>query len=437
MKLPQRFIKIVSTFLILSTLAGFLFVAPVVQAQTTAVPETQNSFVSFWDTITSTQWWLDFLLKVAARVIAALIVNAGVQSIINWVRGGNGSAVGYIGNIEEYAKSVIGKRVAEFTGGLISVQFADGDMTGYLLSALQDPASLGLKLGSTIPPNINLSQFFSGDFSGQGGWDTFYAMALSARNNPTLQLLTALTEKENAIGRVNTAFNQDLTRKDFLGSFKGTLSATPSTPAEQANLMSCDGGDPPNCEEQRFVTQPNGIVMSGLEKAYTVGFDWNVASNSIQDFLATIVSDVITNALQTALFDASGSNAGNNLNINTSSLGGPINQQITDIIARINAATSPPISAADFATLQNIKAQLIALQPQIVAQPVPALVQRAQVLIQQAAAILGAPAPTLTPTPNPTPTPAPNTNPPPPPPPPPPPSQTTNVPPPPPPAPAP
>ena len=234
-----------------------------------------------------------YLLDLAARIIAGTIIRALTNQVIGWIQGDGGANVGFVGNLDEAFRKEANLAGGEFLNNLAGIDLCTANMRGYLNISLRTPG-IQQRLGCTLSGiGANADRFFQ-DFS-QGGWPAFLKIGLEPQNNPYGAYLIALDSKlalEDAAGRrIQLGF---LAGDSFLGG-RGAVRKLEVQQVTDADVEGNEFQTTRTVQRTEYNTKtPGGLVAQTLAKTVNIGYDFAVVADEISEAIVSIANALIT-----------------------------------------------------------------------------------------------------------------------------------------------
>lgn len=328
----KNFIKhSIATALIVSILVPNLLLIPRGRAEAivgfaTAVPTVTNPVTSL-NALTSKDVIKQYLLDLAARIIAGTILRAMTNQVVGWIQGG--SNVGFAANLDKEFRKAVDEAGGDFLNNLTGLNLC-GDIGAYLKIALRVPG-LKSRLQCTLTKIVGNLEKFARKFQ-NGGWKAFFALELQPQNSLSGAYLIALDAKIYAETKAQKRTEVGiLAGAGFMG-FRVPekkcediiVSAASVTlgdegpvlaPGEAETIITSPGESPSsgvmkkkNCRTEYVTKTPGRLVSDTLSNTFKVGYDFAVVADEINEAIATIVTALLQKLISSTfeIIDSSG-----------------------------------------------------------------------------------------------------------------------------------
>lgn len=226
--------------------------------------------------------------------IAWCVINSIIEYIIDatiqWAKTGFNGNPAFIDNPEQFFESIAdqeaGAFIQEIVRGTTGINVCEPFRVQIGINLANAYGQKNKRLSCSLDRiQGNFENFASGDFIGQGGWDTWYGMTQVNANNP----IGAYAESDSLL-RARLAV-QDNTAKLELGWNNGFL-----------NFKKCeDRTDPKTC----VTSTPGTLLQSSLEKSLGIPKDRLVLAQKFDQLVTVLINSLIKVALNEVL-DGSG-----------------------------------------------------------------------------------------------------------------------------------
>lgn len=223
------------------------------------------------------------------------VLAAFVQSITDWVNNGFEGGPAFVTDLDQFLGQVADETSLDFI-------YHDPAL-GFLCSPFQLEIRLALavqrqpfqerircSLGDVAD---NVDRFFSGDFSGGGGWPAWFRVHAYQRNNPYGAYALSLAELE---ARIDTRRSNEKSLLTFGSGFFSKRECMNSEVIPGSEKISSTGAPQTRCTDWRIVT-PGAQVNASLAKALGVGVDRLTIADEIDELISALFSQLAQKAL--------------------------------------------------------------------------------------------------------------------------------------------
>ncbi len=252
---------------------------------------------------------LDGLAYMAANVVIAQITD----SIVTWIDSGFQGSPAFIEDpgawFLETADMVSGAFIEELGAeDLLCDPFAPIRITLSYNYNRSFPRDYRCKLSDVIENVENFAKFTAGDFTGQGGWQSWFNITQNRQNNPYGVYFGAQIELDrriaNAIGRESDTLNQG----------KGFLSMRRCKVWDTANGQEPGPNNPTSgtlqhdCKEYGPIETPGSIVEDQLNRALGSELNRIEVADEINEILSALVNQLVKTVFTAGLSNVSHGN---------------------------------------------------------------------------------------------------------------------------------
>ena len=273
-------------------LGVFLFFTPtgMVHAQAGLVVPTLDGANLIVNTITSESTFSlqlkENIFDGIALAVAKSAISSLTQSIVNWINSGFEGSPAFVTDLRQHLISLADAEAGKFIDGILGLD-------GLLCSPfkVQVQASIRARYYSqtssqgyidnnrcTLTGIVgNVEQFIGGDFT-QGGWDSFFKLAVEPNNNPYASYLQA--EQELRVRIVNAQGEE----RDLLSWAGGFLS-------HQECLEKDNQG---NCTKKGPIKTPGSIIEDQLANTLGTGIRQLELADEFNEIVSALVGQLIT-----------------------------------------------------------------------------------------------------------------------------------------------
>lgn len=273
-----------------------------------AVPVTGGpvSVIRIFETPTSPEWLMTYILKPAARIVVRALLIAATNQIVAWIQGGGGSNVGFVKNYEKELRRQVDARAAEFLNHLTGINLC-GNIGAFLRVSLRVPRQLREQVECTVTQIIANVEDFYQNFS-NGGWPVFAEIAANPQNDPYGAYLLALDAK--LATEISTRQRVEVgvsTGSGFLGFrvAKGEKCEPISRPTQDPTGGEAPGGIPivtkheegTFCYTEYETRTPGQIIHDQLSKSLGTGIDFAISAKDFDEAIAVIITALINRLL--------------------------------------------------------------------------------------------------------------------------------------------
>lgn len=235
---------------------------------------------------------LDGLAFLAANLIIARITD----SIVSWINSGFQGSPAFIEDpgawFEETADMASGALFEELgVSDFLCTPFAP-IRASLIWNYQRSFRDYKCKLSDVVNNIENFARFTAGDFSGQGGWDTWFDITQNPQNNPYGIYVGAKIEMDR---RISNALGLESNKLDW---GKGFLS-----------IQKCKTPDPNlphGCKEYYPIETPGSIVESQLNNALDSERGRIMVADEINEILSALLNQLVTQVFASGLSNVGG-----------------------------------------------------------------------------------------------------------------------------------
>jgi len=222
------------------------------------------------------------------------VLSAFVQSITDWVNNGFEGGPAFVTDLDQFLG-----QVADET----ALDFIEGTELGFLCSPFQLEIRLALavqrqpfqerircSLGDVVD---NADRFFSGDFSGGGGWPAWFRVHAYQRNNPYGAYALSLAELEV---RIDSRRSNEKSLLTFGSGFFSKRECVAYEDIKGSEKISQTGEVQRRCTDWKIVT-PGTQVNASVAKALGVGVDRLTIADEIDELINALFAQLAQKAL--------------------------------------------------------------------------------------------------------------------------------------------
>ena len=243
--------------------------------------------------------------------LARVALHSLTQSVVSWVNSGFNGSPAFLTNPEAFFLDTADQMTGAFLAGTGPLRnlCSPFSLDIHLALALNQTQRLDQRYTctlSTIVKNVKgtIDGFAGGDFS-QGGWPAFLSISTQPQNNAYGAYLSAHSNLLAAIGAKQGTISTDLLQGHGFMSWKDCTNVPVSGSADSSvdpagELSSGDSSKP--ATKQVCTTETPGSTISGaLDKQLGVGSDELNLTNSVNEIVSAVFSQLLSNVLKKGL----------------------------------------------------------------------------------------------------------------------------------------
>ena len=343
----MKYLPTIFTRAIVALTISTIVLTPVAaHAQVGEVPATTNPIHGF-SSLLSKDVIKNYILDVAARIIAGGIVRNLSNHVVGWIQGNHGKDVGFVTNLRQELRTTGDQAGAEFLNGVSKLNLC-GNISPFLNINLQYSTSQRRQFSCTITGiRGNVKNFYQNFRS--GGWSSFIQVSMEPQNDPFSALVIGYDAKLKAESEAQQTKEKTLlSNRGFLGFQVTETNCQPNSNPYDPNEETDDyeGWEkayptPESrkiCHTEHKTQTPGGVIADTLSKAVGSGFDFTVVADAINEAIASVANALISKLISGSFSSGTASSGGTSI-----SGEGLLNNELSTLPVDTNDFISTPI----------------------------------------------------------------------------------------------